>query len=78
MTLKEKFENIEIMLDGKVANLNDDEFCESPTDCIKIADDYAIKFAEWLVNSSYFFNIGMKEMTFEQVLEIFKKEQKWK
>jgi hypothetical protein len=66
MTLKEKFKLIE---DNAITR---SAFYDTQ---VQIADDYAIEFAEWLLNSSYFFNIGMKEMTFEQVLQIFKKEK---
>lgn len=66
MTLKEKF--IEQSIDIRYQVLETEKF-------EKIADDYAIEFAMWLLNSSYFFSIGMKKMTIEQVLEIFKKEK---
>jgi hypothetical protein len=51
MTLKDKFKKL-ISKDFTINQLE------------QIADDYAIEFAEWLLSSSYFFNIGMKEMTF--------------
>jgi hypothetical protein len=60
MTLKEKF---------KKEGFSNYDYLSN------VADDFAIGFGEWLLNSSYFFNIGMKEMTFEQVLEIYKKEK---
>jgi hypothetical protein len=77
MTLKQKFD----IISCKDCDM---PFCEIKCTILseyelnkleKIADDYAIEFAMWLLNSTYFFSIGMKEMTIEQVLEIFKKEK---
>ena len=68
MTLKEKFDSVILCMDYKDSPKQKD-LCE------EIADDYAIGFAEWLLSSSYLFSIGMKEMTFIQALEIYKKEK---
>ena len=49
-----------------------------------IADDYAIEFAEWLANSKYSYNFGIKMFqhwnkeiykSSGELLEIFKKEK---
>jgi hypothetical protein len=68
MTLKEKLKSEFPINTEKKSN----KFANK---CVRVADEYAIEFAEWLLNSSYFFNIGMKEMTFGQLLEIYKKEK---
>ena len=61
---------------GMLSNSYDENVAEgNAKECEKIADEFAIGFAEWLLSSSYFFSIGMKEMTFEQVLKIYKKEK---
>ena len=69
MTLKEKFQNI------IWAYLADES--------VKIADDYAIEFAEWLhrwdntrlPNGNWIIKLGLKPYTSKEVLEIFKKEK---
>jgi hypothetical protein len=38
----------------------------------KIADDYAIEFAEWLLNSNHFIQL----LDTKELLEIFKNEKK--
>jgi hypothetical protein len=58
MTLKEKIQDVEI---GK--GLSDK--------IEQIADDYAIEFAEWLLNSNHF----IKLLDTKQLLETFKKEK---
>jgi hypothetical protein len=69
-TLKEKFENNIIGVSGEV----------------KIADDYAIEFVEWITNekSKYAIMYGNQEKRFatfskdyttKELLEIFKKEK---
>jgi hypothetical protein len=60
MTLKEKFENI--------------EFAFPANESVKIADDYAIEFAEWC-NEFRINGIGYYEKTIKELLEIFKKEK---
>lgn len=52
-------------------------------ECQKIADDYAIGFAEWLYkydntrlpNGNWIIKLGLKPYTSEELLEIFKKEK---
>jgi hypothetical protein len=65
MTLKEKF--TEILTAFWISNWEDE--------CIKIADDYAVEFAEWVDDTIlkdpmiYYNNTG------KELLEIFKKEK---
>jgi hypothetical protein len=40
----------------------------------KIADDYAISFAEWFINSWCLHSLSYGDITIKQSLEIFKKE----
>ena len=64
ITLKEKFSRILPWYSEK-DNLNKSNECE------KIADDYAIEFAEWLIDID---NKPVGEFTITQLLEIFKKQ----
>lgn len=78
MTLKEKFNS-----------LVPEEFggMQEPTltECKKIADDYAIEFAEWLLINTYMqgtisyktcmLSSQGKDITTKELLEIFKKEK---
>lgn len=41
----------------------------------KIADDYAVEFAEWFIKSSCFHSLSYGDITVKQSLEIFKKEK---
>ena len=65
MTLKEKFKEILTAF-----WINDWE-----NECEKIADEFAIGFAEWFENSYYSYNFEMKEVTFKELLEIYKNEK---
>ena len=58
MTLKEKFENIEFSFPGD--------------ESVKIADEFAIGFAEWCENEGRFW-VGLNTAT--EKLEIYKKEK---
>jgi hypothetical protein len=68
MTLKEKF---------KKEGFSNCEYLE------KIADDFAIGFAEWLYrydntrlpNGNWIIKLGLKPYTSEELLEIYKKEK---
>jgi hypothetical protein len=62
MTLKEKFK--EILTAFWISNWEDE--------CKKIADEFAIGFAEWLLNERTGFN---RETEIKQLLEIYKKEK---
>jgi hypothetical protein len=65
MTLKEKFANLEL----------DDPYifmCESDAEqCEKIAEEFAIGFAEWVIYG----HITLFRDNPEQLLEIYKKEK---
>jgi len=66
-TLEEKFIN---------ANINSVEFAwmdaNGVKECVKIAEDFAIGFAEWAVTK----NMGVNKFTlYEGELEIYKKEK---
>jgi len=71
MTLKEKFDNVEIMFESQTGSLKYDELYEASNHCVKIADDYAIDFAKWVQFHS---ELWIKYKTSE-LLEIFKKEK---
>ena len=43
--------------------------------CALIAEEFAIGFAEWFQNSYYSYNFEMKEVTFKELLEIYKEEK---
>jgi hypothetical protein len=69
MTLKEKFEtksSIDTTKEAKVF----------ASECEKIADDFAIVFAEWYlkVSEKYDSHLKLKEDT-KELLEIYKKEK---
>jgi hypothetical protein len=62
MTLKEKFK--EILTAFWISNWEDE--------CEIIADEFAIGFAEWLLNERTGFN---RETEIKELLEIYKKEK---
>jgi hypothetical protein len=66
MTLKEKF--IKESLDIRYQVLEPKKFEQ-------IADDYAIEFAKWMDKSNYYIEIYKHLKTYEELLEIFKKEK---
>ena len=61
MTLKEKFETKAIQFPYEA-----NAYAEN---CEKIADDYAIEFAEWVLNQPFAIIVD------KELLEIFKKEK---
>jgi hypothetical protein len=78
MTLKEKFEEIELDGSNTFLSESDSEKFE------QIADDYAIEFAEWMLkrclspsnDGLYIDYDGDKsQVSIKQLLEIFKKEK---
>jgi hypothetical protein len=71
MTLKKKFENVEICIESQLLNLKYDEYMNCVDDCEQIADEFAIGFAEWI--DEYYYN-GFKSK--KELLEIYKKENK--
>ena len=81
MTLKEKFEQVETTFENLTGTLKYDELSKAVNHCIKIADDFAIGFAEWLRinyydNGDYWveWNNDKETMTSKELLEIYKKE----
>lgn len=73
MTLKEKFNNVEIMFENQIGSLKYDELYQASNQCEKIADEFAIEFAKWC------FNVVSEKKhkgidTTKELLEIFKKE----
>ena len=63
MTLKEKIDDALFYIEPK----------ESITKCTQIAEDFAIEFAEWLLDRFTFKNFIHKEL--KELLEIYKKEK---
>jgi hypothetical protein len=87
MTLKEKFEEIKIVVEDRNLRL---QYIDEKNNCInlceKIADDFAIGFAEWITSekSKYSILYGNQEKRFatfeedytpKELLEIYKKEK---
>jgi len=79
MTLKEKFDNVEIMFENQIGSLKYDELSETSNHCVKIADEFAIGFAKWCLADFYIslnsLFIDAKADTMEELLEIYKKEK---
>jgi len=67
MTIKKMFENILFVyeISTKEIKLNR---------CEQIADDYAIKFVEWIRNDQLNTQFLYKGISVKELLEIFKKE----
>jgi hypothetical protein len=67
MTLKEKF--VTMVLDTDIAKWE--------YECEKIADDYAIEFAEWIAKEYWLNSSGKysQSQNHKELLEIFKKEK---
>jgi uncharacterized protein YegJ (DUF2314 family) len=62
MTLREEF----------TFNCRECDFEENAIQCEKIADDYAIEFAEWVIDTD---DKPVGQFTIKELLEIFKKEK---
>ena len=86
MTLKEKFDNVEIMFENQIGSLKYDELSEASNHCENIADEFATKFAEWFTNEQSPYSIVSgnqevrfsdfrKDYTIKELLEIYKKEK---
>ena len=88
MTLKEKFEEIKIVVEDRNLKLQYiDEKNNCISECEKIADEFAIGFAEWFVNNGvefydntlkgnvYKYISDLKVYTIKELLEIYKKEK---
>ena len=79
MTLKEKFKEEKIYINPYSLKLT----IESAETFEKIADEFAIDFAEWLYkwdntrlpNGNWIIGLGLKAYTSEEVLVKFKKEK---
>ena len=50
MTLKEQFDNVEIMFENQVGSLKYDELSEASNQCEQVADEFAIGFLDWIVS----------------------------
>lgn len=82
MTLKEKFRPLVWFNSGSFNVHQNKEKDENSIKCEKIADDYAIEFAYWLIyqdicqrgENNFVCADGIQRNT-EQLLEIFKKEK---
>ena len=67
MTLKEKFENIH----SDYLPLSNNQ----KNECVLIADEFAIGFAEWCVKNELFYAIQYGRIETKELLEIYKKEK---
>ena len=82
MKLKQKFDNVEVMFEGQQGQLRYDELCEAGNQCVEIAEDFAIGFAEWINNNCFYERILCEYIykedsyTIPELLEIYKKENK--
>jgi len=67
MTLKEKFENV-------LHNWIDKDYNRQhvANECEKVAEDFAIGFAEWI---NFNFKLAFSNKAFKELLEIYKKEK---
>ena len=61
MTLKEKFSDVQ------------EAYHDRSDDCVRVADDFAIDFGEWLLKFDNLKNEN--KYVIEQLLEIYKKEK---
>ena len=83
MTLKQKFENVDILFESQLLKLKYDENMDCADDCELIADDYAIEFGDWIGKNTITYHNGKFRMktltpvflTSEELLERFKKEK---
>lgn len=86
MTLKEKFDNVEIMFENQIGKIKYDELCEASNQCEKVAEDFAIGFAEWILRKQlkilsqgeYWDVFFEKRITVKELLKIYKKEKIYK
>jgi hypothetical protein len=80
MTLKEKFlpKMYCFFGSGMLTNTYDENIAkQNAIECEKIADDYAIEFAEWMAKEYWLDSSGKytQGQTHKELLEIFKKEK---
>jgi hypothetical protein len=76
MTLKEKFDNVEIMFENQMGTLKYDELKNATNQCLIIAENFAINFANW-----YEFMLRQNDnlnerFTPKELIEMFKEEKK--
>lgn len=71
MTLKEKFENINILVYSDFGDYNRNMEDNEIQDCIDVADKFAIGFAEWVENNCD----GFERYEQRELLEMYKKEK---
>ncbi len=75
MTLKEKFDNIEICIESQLLYLRYDENMKCVEECEQIAEEFAIGFAEW-IDDLRILDDGVYALnSYEELLEIYKKEK---
>lgn len=66
MTLKQKFENVDILFESQLLKVKYDENMDCADDCELIADDYAIEFGDWIGKNTITYHNGkfrMKTLT---------------
>lgn len=73
MKLIEQFENVEMMFENQIGKLKYDELCEASNECAKIADEFAVGFAEFLYDCALDETLNNKSLN--ELLEIYKKEK---
>lgn len=78
MTLKEKFEDIDVTFSDQTSYLKYDECNQAVSRCEQISDEYAIAFAKWYSARNALRNLIDYNLSAKEMLEIFKEEQKWK
>jgi hypothetical protein len=72
MTLKEKFDNLDYFDSSDIIN----NLSHDSHECEKIADDYAIGFAEWYFKKAEKYDSYLKlKKDSKELLEIYKKEK---
>lgn len=85
-TLKDKFDDVEIVFEGQEGYIKYDEMCDASNKCIIIAEEFAIGFTEWCtkyreLNRNYkgeiLYALSKYDDVFliEELLEIYKKEK---
>ena len=75
MTLKEQFDNVEIMFENQIGTLKYDELSEASNECVKIAENFAIDFLKWYDNLSDYFYEHTEAETYIDFLELYKIEK---
>lgn len=89
MTLKQKFENVDILFESQLLKLKYDENMDCADDCELIADDYAIEFVKFIETDKNVRYVGCviengeekqysynrKYYTTKELLKLFKKEK---